>query len=296
MVTQTVHLKTRRSRGQRTRALQVMQLPVAKSRLPLLMSPLLWPLGWEAGLFTGTVISSSDESDRSGWSRRWRCCCCCCFFLLENRDGNGWLMDREWVGRRGLEGWKSDSEELESALLSCSCAWSGTAKSGRPTSWRGGTVMDVLCSRATRSLGWFGGDGGGRGGSGRSRHEFDVVAGRGRRAVCGTGGGGGRGGAMVLPACLPVQVDILLRSFRPAGYLVLVGQERLRHEEGAFPRAMQQVGIGDEMVFGDGRQSRGFPLCRHCATSGTVQVRYKSGTFSGWSRRRRQGSRLLRYH
>jgi hypothetical protein len=49
-------------------------------------------------------MSSSESSEKSG-----------CFFLLENKEGNGWLMDLEWFGRRGLEGWKSDSEELESA-------------------------------------------------------------------------------------------------------------------------------------------------------------------------------------
>lgn len=99
-MTQTVHLKTLRSLGQRTRALQVMQFPVAKSRPPELMFPLVWPLGCD-GFVIG--VSSSDESEKS-----WR------FFLLEKRDGKGWLMDLEWVGRRGLEGWMSDSEELES--------------------------------------------------------------------------------------------------------------------------------------------------------------------------------------
>lgn len=88
MVTQTEHLKTFKSLGQRTRALQVMQWPVAKSRL---MFPLVWPWGG-GGLVMG--VSSSDESEKS-----WR------FFLLEKREGNGWLMDREWFGRRrGLEG------------------------------------------------------------------------------------------------------------------------------------------------------------------------------------------------
>ena len=39
------------------------------------------------------------------------------FLLVENRDGNGWLIDRECVGRRG-GGEKSESDELDPA-------WSG---------------------------------------------------------------------------------------------------------------------------------------------------------------------------
>jgi hypothetical protein len=39
------------------------------------------------------------------------------FFLLENNDGNGWLMDREWAGRWGRRGCRSSSDELEPAWI-----------------------------------------------------------------------------------------------------------------------------------------------------------------------------------
>lgn len=106
MVTQTVHLKTFSSRGQRTREPQVMQLPVAKSLLPPLVPPLLCVVLLLPG---GFVMTGASSSESVLWEVSGR------FFLLENSEGNGWLMERECVGRRGRLGWKSDSEELESA-------------------------------------------------------------------------------------------------------------------------------------------------------------------------------------
>ena len=42
------------------------------------------------------------------------------FFLLENSEGNGWLMERVWRGCEGrFEGWRSSSEELDSARMFC---------------------------------------------------------------------------------------------------------------------------------------------------------------------------------
>jgi len=109
MVRQMVHLKTCSSLGQRTSEPQVMQFPVAKSLLtPFLLCP------WMAGFFCLSIGPSPSESE-SQWAP-WLGCLA--FFLLpppENKEGNGWLIDRLWLGRFGRDGWRSDSEELESA-------------------------------------------------------------------------------------------------------------------------------------------------------------------------------------
>lgn len=100
---QRVHLKTLSPLGQRDSAPHVMQFPEANSFSP---SGLGWegaePNGCCAGAFDlepgpRPSISASESESESKSS--------CAFllddlFLLGRRDGNGWLMERPWLGGR----------------------------------------------------------------------------------------------------------------------------------------------------------------------------------------------------
>ena len=137
IVRHTVHLKTLSSMGQRTSEPHVIQFPVAK----FLFAPpaaLIPPRCCGLPCCFGIRPSWSVESESSGLSptgSRF-------FFLLENKDGNGWLIERECCGRAGRvaaplpcdadfetdgRGWISESEELESP---CSCEASRSLKLG----------------------------------------------------------------------------------------------------------------------------------------------------------------------
>lgn len=115
MVMHMVHLKTLSSLGHRTNDAHVMQLPVAKSLLP--DGPTL--LCISKPCLAGIMPPSSTLSNCGGGPPVGSCP----LFLPLKREGKGWLMERECVGRRwgsgrlGLGSSYSESEELDSAWM-----------------------------------------------------------------------------------------------------------------------------------------------------------------------------------
>lgn len=118
IVRHTVHLKTFSSRGHRTSEPHVMQFPVAKIWLPLLLD-FFRNVGCGRGRSVPPDVFSQSvvESDPTFTALL------CFFFRPKNSDGKGWLMERPCRGCCGRLEASSESDELDPAWIGKGPTW-----------------------------------------------------------------------------------------------------------------------------------------------------------------------------